>query len=475
MSAPPPPAQLLGRQDLLPGGVGCARLRQPVAFGQAHLLHRAVGVRTAAAVGAVGVEPGEVLPSLDVGLEVALGIAAGRSGKGPGRRVEAAVAVRPVGEREVVVEGDEVDRGARPELVEVGPEPAGIGVRDTHPARPVRGIADEVVQAGRVTGEPGGVERGPHVVGEPAEPIDEGIVPGSRAVRRHGAGERPARPADRLEPAQLRADQEQVDAAGEHAEVGVVQDHAAPGPVGRAAGVADGEVRRVAGELRRRRRAEEAGHRRAADGGAVGAGEPDAAAPGIARCVHQQERVEHGAVASRAQVAQAAHHARVRRRATVDGVARGIGRERDQASRRLGEAGAAPRLRRPGAVHQGVGAAAGIVGRRMDLALRHVRRRAEPRHDQRHRGAARQLLRQLVERDLVVRARPRGVEVEHRRRGVAGMGGAARQRVVHPLAGGRQQAHADGIGHGLGPSSFRSGAQGGRGVRNRAVLRDFPA
>ena len=369
----PPPAQLLGGQDLLPGGIGCARLRQPVALGQADLLDRAAGVGAAASVGAVGVEPGEVLATFDVGLEVALGIAAGRPGERPGRRVEAAVAVRPVGQREVVVEGDEVDRGTRPELVEVGPEASGIGMRDAHPARPVRGIAHEIVQAGHVAREPGGVEDPAHVVGELAQPVHEGIVPARGAVGGHRAARRPARSADRLETAQLRADQEKVDAAGEDAEIGVVQDHAAPAPVGGGAGVGDREVLRVARELRGSGGAEEGGHRGAGGCAAIGAGEADAAAPGIARRVHQQERVEHGAVAAGLEVAQAAHHARVRRGAAVDGIAGSVRRERDQPGRGLGQAGAAPRLRDPGAVHQRVGAAAGIVGGRMDLALRHVR------------------------------------------------------------------------------------------------------
>ena len=294
---------------------------------------------------------------------------------------------------------------------------------------------------------PGAVEHAADVVGELAQAVDEGIVPARGAIGGERAAGRPGRAAHRLEVAQLRADQEQVDAARHHAEVGVVQDHAAPSPVRRGAAVADGEVRRVPRELRGRGGAEKRGRRRRGGRGAIGAGEADAAAPGGARRVHQQEGVEYDAEAARAQVAQAAHHAGIGRRAAVDGVAGGIGGQRDQPRRGLGEAGAAPRLGLPRAVHQRVGAAAGVVGGRMDLALRHLGGGAEPGHHQRHRGAARQLRLQLVERDHVVGARGRGVEVEHSRRRVAGMGGAERQRVVHPLAGRRQQAHADGVGH----------------------------
>ena len=344
---------------------------------------------------------------------------------------------------------------------------AAVGMFDAHPARPVGGIANEVAQPRRVARQPGRVEDGADVVGEPAEAVDEGIVPGGGAVGGDAAAGRPAGAADRLQAAQLRADQEQVDAVGDHAEVGVVQDHAAPGPVGRRAGVAHREVLRVARELRRHGRAEEAGHGRRRRGGAVGTCEPDAAAPRVAGRVHQQERVEHRAKAPRLEVAQAAHHARVGRRAAVDRVPGVIGRERDQPGRRLCEAGAAPRLGRPGAVRQRLGAAAGIVCRRMNLTARHVGRGAEPRHHQRHGGAAGELALQLVERHLVVGARRGGVEVEHRRRRVAGTGGAARQRVVDPLAGGRQQAHADGIGHEQ-SSSFRGErSESGAEIRNR--------
>ncbi len=50
---------------------------------------------------------------------------------------------------------------------------------------------------------------------------------------------------------------EQIDAARDHAEPSVMQDHPAIGVIGRRAGIGDGQIGRVGRELGRRRRAEE--------------------------------------------------------------------------------------------------------------------------------------------------------------------------------------------------------------------------
>ena len=119
-----------------------------------------------------------------------------------------------------------------------------------------------------------GAEHGLDVGGELDERGDERIGAGAVAHVR--------------EAAQLRADDEGLDAAGRGGEMRVVQDEAAVGPLGRRAGVedaaaGDGEVGDLRGadegrDLRRRR-----GGLVGGAGLAGGGGDGDAAAPGIGR------------------------------------------------------------------------------------------------------------------------------------------------------------------------------------------------
>ena len=159
----PPPAQLLVGEQLLVGGIGAARLRQPIAFGQRDDEIGAVGIEASSRVVAVVVPPIELLAALDIGLEIGETIDRRRAGQTeavhrrrrrrpgaggrrlePVRGVEAAVAGRPVGKRQVIVEADEVDVRRRPQRVEMRPLAVLARVLPAHPARPVGGIGDEV-------------------------------------------------------------------------------------------------------------------------------------------------------------------------------------------------------------------------------------------------------------------------------------------------------------------------------------------
>ena len=461
----PPPTKLLVGEQLLAGGIGRARLREPVALRARDHRTRARRVRPKAEIRRIGVEPGEFLAALNVGLQVGERGERRRAGeaetvhrinvgrphcrlrRAPVHGVEATGA-GPVRQRQVIVERNEVDGRRSVELVEMRPLPIRAGMLDPHPVGPVGGIGDEVVQAGRIARQPGTVEDRTHVRGELRQPGHEWIVPARAAISGERAGLGPGRPAQRLEPAQLRADEEKVDATRHDAEVGVMRDHAAVGVVGRSASVGDGQVRRVARKLRQRRRPEEAGDGVAGGLRDVGALVADAPAPGIARRIHQQERIEDDAQPSRAEVADAADDRSIRRRTAVDEAAAGL-RERDKAGRRLRQAGAAPGIVGPRAVRDHLRRAADERGRRIDRALRCIGRVAEPGADERDRLTCGIGRLQIVDGDRIVGSRParRGGEVLHDGRGLGDLLRAMRDRVVDPLAGGRQQVDAERIGH----------------------------
>ena len=101
------------------------------------------------------------------------------------------------------------------------------------------------------------IEHAADVIGQLHEAGDERVIPRYVAVAAGRAGFRPSRPADGFEAAQFRAEQKQIDAAGNNAQVCVVQDHAPISVVGGRACIGDREVRRVARELRGRRASEE--------------------------------------------------------------------------------------------------------------------------------------------------------------------------------------------------------------------------
>ena len=334
------------------------------------------------------------------------------------------------------------------ERIEMRPLPQRVRVLHAHPIRPIGGIGDQIFERRRVARQGGGIEDAAHVGGELRQTGDKGIVPRRRPGARERARPGPARPAQHLQAAQLRADEEKVDAAGDHAEVGVVQDHPAEGPVRRRPGVGDGERAGVAGELPRRGAAKETCDGAGGGGADVGAWECDAAAPGIAGAVDQEKRIEHHAQTARLQIADAAHHRGIRGRAAVD---RGAAarRQRDEPRRACGQAGAAPGFGAPYAGAEGVRGGAAIIRRGIDRALRHIRRIAEPRHHQRHRGAAGIARLQLIDGDGVIGARAagRGVEIDDHRRACAERRGAMRQRIIDPLARGREERDAVRIGH----------------------------
>ena len=121
-----------------------------------------------------------------------------------------------------------------------------------------------------------------------------------------------------LDAAEFRAEQKQIDAAGDHAQIGVVQDHPPEGVIGRRSRIGDGQIRRVARELRGRGAAEEIVDRRGRGAGNVAAVIGDAAAPRLAARRHQDERIEDDAQPARFQIADAADDRLIRRRAAVD-------------------------------------------------------------------------------------------------------------------------------------------------------------
>ena len=273
MRVVPPPAHLLVRKDLLPGVIRLAALRQSIAFRPRDDEAGAIGIVARAQIVGIGVEPIELLAALDIGLQIGARIQRRRAREAkaararrcdrpcggrralPVQRIEPAPARRPVAERQVIVEGDKVDIGRSPEGVQMRPLSIGAGMLKAHPRRPVGGIGDEVLQRRIVLAEARAVEHAAHVGGELREARDERIVPHriARAVGR--ARLRPARAADRLQPAKFRADDEQIDPARDDHQVRVMQDHPPIGPIGRRARIAHRQVRGVARELRRRRAA----------------------------------------------------------------------------------------------------------------------------------------------------------------------------------------------------------------------------
>ncbi len=292
----------------------------------------------------------------------------------------------------------------------------------------------------------GAVENAAHVVGKLHEAGDERIVPGDLAVAAGRAGRRPRRPADGLDAAQLGAEEEEIDAAGNHAQIGVVQDHAPIGVIRRGAGIGDGQVGRIAGELRRRGAAEEIVDGRRRRTRYVGAIVRNAAAPRFSARRHQDERIEDHAQAARFQVLDAAHDRLIGRRAAVDKAAADL-RNCDETRRALRQARAAPFVR---GTRRLLKRAVDVGRRRIDLAGGDVGRIAEPGDDQRHGRAARKLGLQVVQGDRVIGGRAgatRRIAVD---RSQARLGDALTEvwnRVVGELAGRRQQIDAVDVGH----------------------------
>ncbi len=179
-----------------------------------------------------------------------------------------------------------------------------------HPARPIGRIGDEILQRREVLRVARIVERRPDVGRQLHEAADERIVPNriARAVGRSRIG--PGRPADCLEPAELRTDDEKTNPAGDATKVRIVQDHPPIGPIVQIARVGHRQIDRVLGELPDCGRAEEGVHR--ACGGARNVGRiGDAAAPGKPRPRSQEEGIEDDLEASRLQVLDAADDRRV--------------------------------------------------------------------------------------------------------------------------------------------------------------------
>ena len=187
MRVPPPGAEIFAAKD--------PRLAGSVRDRRAHL-----GV----AIGGAGVVPIVALASEEIGFEVAEVIDRASAGDA----IDVVVAVAPVGERPVAVDGNGVDGGRRPERIEVEKDIVGaIGGLVAEILRPVGGVGDFR----------SGTDDRFDVGGEGGKCCDEGIG------RRVGTHLRQA--------AQLRADDDGIDAAGGNSEAGVVQDHAPERPL----------------------------------------------------------------------------------------------------------------------------------------------------------------------------------------------------------------------------------------------------
>ncbi len=155
-----------------------------------------VGPDLVVAVALRGVIPVEAFAAGDVGAEIDRAPPVV-----PRRRVEVVAAVAPVGERHVVVDRDRVDVVARPQRIEVEVDVVGAVAR----------LVAEILAPVGPIGEPDrGAEHASHIAGEIDQRADEGIVRGAGAERRQAA--------------QLRADQEGIDAARRLAKMGVVED-----------------------------------------------------------------------------------------------------------------------------------------------------------------------------------------------------------------------------------------------------------
>jgi len=180
------------------------------------------------------------------------------------------------------------------------------------------------------------------------------------------------------ETAQLRADEEGVDAAGGGGKVGVVEDKAAVGPLGWP-GIYDGAV--GDGEVGDRRGAEEGCDLRGRGGGLVGGaglagggGDRDAAAPGVGRLrgsasvgigqrvagrhVHEDEGRQRDGEPTRIQVLDGGDDGLVGRRAAVSGA---VFVKADEMGGGARYAGHGPRQRRSDLVG-GVDAGAELAG-----------------------------------------------------------------------------------------------------------------
>ncbi len=401
MGVLPPAAQVLLAPDprLVMGAVGDRRaeLRGPV--------------------GVVGIVPVVELAALDPGAQIARVVGP------PPVGVEMGLAVAPVGQRQVVVDADEVDLGRRPERVEVK--------APLEAARPVAGIFGPVGSIAEL--HPG--------------PEDPSHVPRERDQRRDRRVAA-ALAADLRQPHHFRADDEGIDPARERAEMGVMQDEAAIAPVLRRAVVAD--LPAAAGEMLRRRGAEEGRDLRRRHGGAVraaglagGARAGDAAAPrqhrlvrrpgpGIApaiagELVHQHEGIEDRLHPPRRQRPDRFHHRGIGRRPAID---RAPVHPRHLQRRRSRDPARAPGHAARVAVVLDLGA---------DGAVAAAQVVAEPRHHQRHRPDPRKLDRQRLQRRREVALVRGGVAVDHprlaeaeidpeRRRGEGVFAGAGDQR-----------------------------------------------
>ena len=119
------------------------------------------------------------------------------------------------------------------ELVEMRPLAVLARMLIAHPHRPVGRIGDEIVQVTVSLVRPAPSKTLRTSSAELHEAGDERIVPGDLAVAAGRAGLRPGRPADLFDAAQLGAEEKEIDAAGDHAQIGVVQDHAPIGVIGR--------------------------------------------------------------------------------------------------------------------------------------------------------------------------------------------------------------------------------------------------
>ena len=202
------------------------------------------------------------------------------------------------------------------------PLPVLARVLPAHPARPVGRIGDEVLQSRRFFVLSRGCRTScarrrrafaaPRRTDSPRSHCRSrrscrpGVQPGPRRISR---------------PAQFRADDEQVHAAGDRAEVRVVQDHPAIGPIEQVAGIGDRQIDRIGREFDDRRRPHEGRRPRRRCAREI-VRRSDAPAPGIARRRPEQERIEDDLEASGFEVADAAHDRRVARRAAVDEISR---------------------------------------------------------------------------------------------------------------------------------------------------------
>ena len=126
-------------------------------------------------------------------------------------RQEAAIARRPVRERHVIVETDEVDVGVSPKLIEMWP----LTVRDgegrtcalvlpSHPIGPIRRVGDKIVEIDSILGETRRVEHTSDIVRKRDHSGDERVIPNCVATSVSRAGNCPPRTAYCFQAAKLR-------------------------------------------------------------------------------------------------------------------------------------------------------------------------------------------------------------------------------------------------------------------------------